>query len=123
MSEDEKNLNRGQVGWQVMAGTTPEHPEGWFSRQSVRSSKETPITLPLWYVDDDTHLDPPENVPGCHGNLGFAFQGIDMLKEGAIEIDVKQFPLINYKPGDEDTYLKVDDRPLTIDVKQVVLSH
>lgn len=114
MSDAEAKLDRRPFTWQVVAGTDQRHPEGWFSRQKVISEKAVPISLPLYYADDLDRPDPPENYPGSFGNLGFEFQGIDMLKKGALRIEVQQYPLLNYAPGDEDTYLKVDDRPLTI---------
>ena len=120
MSPREKNINKGQVHWQVVAGTTPQHPEGWFSVHEITSSKSTSISLPLWYVDDVDFVDPPENIQGSCGNLGFMLQGIDMLKKGYLKIIVKQFPVINYKPGDENEFLKIDQRPLVIETAPVM---
>jgi hypothetical protein len=119
MSDAERNLNKGQVKWQVIAGTSDQHPEGWMSRQTVISTKEVPITLPLFYADDVTTPDPPENIPGSCGNLGFEIIGLDMLKKGKMTIIVSQFPLLRYKPGDEDIYLKTQDRPLRVTATQI----
>lgn len=112
MSDAEKNINTGQYDWQVVAGTQPEHPEGWFSRQLV-DTKGQKVTLPLYYQDDISTPDPPENIPGSCGNLGFWVSGVQNLKKGSIDVMVQQFPVINYKPGDEKPYMKVYDRPLT----------
>lgn len=119
MSEKEKQLDRRQVQWQVLAGIDPEHPEGWFVRQKVISEKKSPISLPLYYIDDANTPDGPENVSGSFANVGFEFSGIEMVKKGALKIFVIQYPLINYKPGDEKRFLNVDRNPLQINFRTI----
>ena len=119
MSVEERNLNKGQVEWQVLAGIDPEHPEGWFARQKIVSEKKTPIELPLFYIDDSNTPDGPENVSGSYANVGFEFTGIEMVKKGALKIFVIQYPVINYKPGDENRFLDVDNNPLQIQFKAI----
>ena len=118
MSEAEKNLDPGQVGWQVVAGSTPDHREGWFQRQVVRGNGQK-VSMPLFYRDDADTPDGPERFRGSHGNLGFTLSGVQNLKKGSIELYVQQFPLVDYKPGDEDRFLKVLDRPLETEVRRL----
>lgn len=119
MSPAEINMDRRHVKWQVIAGTTPEHPEGWLALQTIKTDNKSPISFSLYYQDDINKPDPPENIPGCYGNLGFEFTGVDSFKKGRMEMMVKQYPVLNYKPGDEIEYIQINSRPLRFSVKSL----
>jgi hypothetical protein len=115
-SQAERDLDRRPSDWQVVAGTTPAHPEGWFSRQ-VFNAAQVPVRLPLFYVDDAATPDPPERFPGCFGCLGFELAGLQDIPAGSYRIQVEMFPLIDFRPGDEAAFLQITDAPLSVTAK------
>lgn len=118
MSEAERNLDPSSFAWQVVAGSRPEHPEGWFSR-NIYDKEKIPASMRLYYYDDVKRLDPPERYPGCYGCLGFEFIDLDKLPAGKFSIDIHMYPVVNYQPGDEQRLLQIVDYPLQIKTRLI----
>ncbi|MDP8224746.1 MAG: hypothetical protein P9L99_15410 [Candidatus Lernaella stagnicola] len=116
MSEAERHVDTTPSDWQVVAGTRPEHREGWFSRQVMIDAPQS-VSMPLYYLDDASTPDEPERYPGCFGCLGFELDGLDELEKGDYTILVQMFPLLSYRPGDEKAFLDIYDRPLVVRTK------
>jgi len=113
MGEAERKLDPRPFEWQVVAGATPQYPEGWFSRM-IYDRANIPVRLPLYYLDDTDHPDAPEHFPGCFGCLGFEFDGLEKLDAGKFSMRVQMFPMPAYRPGDEREYLQMRDQPIQI---------
>jgi len=113
MSDAERKMDFAPSVWQVVAGSTPAHREGWFSRQ-VHDSQKMPVTLPVYYLDDAATPDGPERYSGCFGCLGFELDGLEYLDAGTYSVFVQMYPMRSYNPGDEKKYLNVHDRPLQV---------
>lgn len=111
MQENEIHFDRRPSDWQVVAGTTVQHREGWFSRQ-IFLQEHDGVTLPAFYRDDVSVPDPPEQFPGCFGCLGFEIQGVERLDAGTYSLKVQMYPMPAYRPGDEHRYLNLVDQPL-----------
>ena len=118
MSQAEQQLDHRPFHWQVVAGSTPQHPEGWFSRH-IYDQEAIPVNLPLYYLDDANQADPPERYPGCFGCLGYEFEDLEQLGAGSFDLTVQMFPLSSYQPGDEKKYLRVQDQPLIIKTHRI----
>lgn len=109
MSDNERNLDYGQYDWQVVAGRE-QYPGSWLNRIKINpASAEFPY---LYYVDDITLSDPPENFKGQIGNVGYLLKNFNKLKAGHYEIISHMYVLPNYKWGDEKPYLDILDKPL-----------
>ncbi len=111
MSPAEQQMDHRPFHWQVVAGTLPQHSEGWFSRQTY-DRQAVPIDLPLYYVDDVNFENGPERYRGCFGCAGFEFDGLSQLQSGKFNLTVQMYPMQSYRPGDETTFLNITDRPL-----------
>jgi len=115
MSQAEYDLDLRPAEWQVVAGSRPEHREGWFSRQRHQAD-QSGIAMPLYYLDDAALADGPEHYPGCFGCLGFELAGLEEMAAGDTEVEVQMFPLTEYHPGDEQRFLDILDRPLQVQI-------
>jgi hypothetical protein len=118
-TDAERNLDLRPSDWQVVAGTRPEHREGWFSRQ-LFDARQAQVEWSTYFVDDAATPDPPEKYPGCYGCLGFDLRGMEKLPAGDFSIMVQMFPMPSYRPGDERAYLNVTDRPVAMGVRALV---
>ena len=119
MSAAELRLNRGPFHWQMVAGTTPQHPEGWFSRHIYDESQVPPDLLQFYYLDDQNHPDGPERYAGCYGCAGFEFVGLDRLHSGKFNMTVQMYPTPSYHPGEETAFLNIVDHPLRTTVRVI----
>ncbi len=118
MSKAQEDLNRSPYDWAVVAG-----PQGaWMNR--VVMGKDVPFTKDLYYVDDRTKLDPPENEPGQIGSTGYDFGNLLKANKGTYTFTSYIYVPIGYRPGDERPWLNIIDHPITYivsyDHKQVV---
>ena len=118
MSQAEIDLDRGPFKWNIVAGTTAQNPEGWFSRH-IYDPSQVPVDISLHYVDDMSRPDPPERYPGCFGCLGYEFRGLDRLRTGSFTVAIQMFPMLSYHRGDEQTFLNVYDHPLQTHVQTI----
>jgi len=118
MSEEEMNLDRAEFSWTVVASNEPGEEGGWLSR-NVYDRDAFPIWFELFYQDDMSTPDPPEEEPGSCGNTGYHVYGLENIERGDYELGVVMFPIPGYEPGDETPYLMVHDDPLQIAVRDV----
>jgi len=111
MSEDEKNLDLGTYTWMLATGPK-EHPGGWFSR--LFYDKNSPTHPKLYYVDDRTRSDPPEDSLGQCAEIGYYIENLQLLKNGTFELISVMHQIPHYEPGDEVEYLNIVDHPLQV---------
>lgn len=107
MSRAQEELNRAPYDWAVVSG-----PQGaWMNR--VVMGKDIPFTKGLYFVDDKTKLDPPENEPGQIANTGYDFGNLLKAKKGIYTFTSYIYVPIKYKPGDEKPWLNIIDHPIS----------
>jgi hypothetical protein len=87
MSPEEQTLakDRNTLLWALGTG-----PQGTFIFEGVWDKKNSPIKAILFYEDDFSHLDPPENDPGV---IAIAYKLEDLLKMGG---EGYPFNIVNY---------------------------
>ena len=106
MSKAQEDLNRSPYDWAVVSG-----PQGaWMNR--VVMGKDVPFTKRLYFVDDVTQLDPPENEPGQIGETGYDFGNLMKAKKGVYTFTSYIYVPVGYKPGDEKPWLNIIDHPV-----------
>ncbi len=107
MSPAQKDLDRGPYDWAVVAG-----PQGaWMNR--VVMGKDVPFTKRLYFVDDISMPDPPENEPGQIGSTGYDFGNLMKAKKGTYTFTSYIYVPVGYRPGDEKPWLNIIDHPVT----------
>ncbi|MCP4683097.1 MAG: hypothetical protein GY864_12245 [Desulfobacterales bacterium] len=109
MGDVEDNFNPARDEWRVMTG-----PAGSFLTRSVFSEKIIKgMEITQGIIDDESHLHPPESIPGC---IGFAYQKwhVGQLSKGTYKFYLEFYFPPFYKKGDEVAYLNYQDHPLII---------
>jgi len=113
MSPEEVELsnNREVLLWGLFTG-----PAGTFTFKGEWNQQDSPIKALLYYEDDLSKLEPPEEVPGI---MGFAYQLEDLLKMGgkAYPFNVVNYVIPNFD-GDIERALRPYDRPLEVRVNR-----
>ena len=64
------------------------------------------------YIDDKNLKEGNEDEPGRYGEFGWQIQGVADVRRGHYVIDMILFAAKDFKKGDEQKYLNVDDSPL-----------
>ncbi len=106
MSKTQEELNRSPYDWAVVSG-----PQGaWMNR--VVMGKDVPFTKGLYFVDDETKKDPPENEPGQIGSTGYDFGNLMKAKKGTYTFTSYIYMPVAYKPGAEKPWLNIIDHPV-----------
>ncbi|MCL4557440.1 MAG: hypothetical protein M1491_02190 [Deltaproteobacteria bacterium] len=118
MSRAQAGLDMSAYDWAVVSG-----PQGaWMNR--VVMGKDVPFIKNLYFVDDRTKLDPPENEPGQIGSTGYDFGNLLKAAKGTYTFTSYIYVPIGYRPGDERPWLNIIDHPIhytvSYDNKQVV---
>ncbi len=107
MSPAQEHLNMSPYDWAVVSG-----PQGvWMNR--VVMAKNIPFTKNLYFMDDETRRDPPENDPGQIANTGYDFGNLMKSKKGIYTFTSYIYVPVGYTPGDEVPWLNIIDHPVT----------
>ena len=106
MSKAQEELNRAPYDWAVVSG----HQGAWMNR--VVMGKDVPFTKGLYFVDDKTKPDPPENEPGQIGSTGYDFGNLMKARKGTYTFTSYIYVPVGYKPGDEKPWLNIIDHPV-----------
>jgi len=112
-SEQERNLDTGSYGWMVVAGTLEGERGAWLNRL-LYDPTITSVRPTLYYRDQMSNLDPPEDEPGECGDVGYYLEGVERMEKGTFELISIMYNFTDYKPGMERRYLDILDRPLQI---------
>lgn len=118
MSDDEKNMNKEPFTWAVVQNNEPGNKTALLNMPIIR--EDVPVKPYLFYMDDDTAADPPENFEGQRGNLGYELDNFQWLKKGAHRLGSVLFALPDFHLGDEIQFLNLMDKPLKLWVGRVV---
>ena len=112
MSDREKELDRSEYEWTVLAG-----PQGaMMSRLDLSPSFGVVMGKKLHYLDDGSALNPPESEPGLLPYIGYIPTNLLDLKKGTYYYNVHIYFPPNYRPGDEKKFLHILDHPLKVTV-------
>ncbi len=112
MTNEEKELARSNETLLWALGTGPQ---GTFLFKGVWDQGKNPIKALIYYEDDKSRLEPPEEDPGV---MGIAYRLEDLLSMGgeAYPFNVVNYIVPNYD-GAVKSALQVFDHPLEIKVK------
>ncbi len=114
MDEIEKNVNKENVQWAILAG--PEYGllmRMVWDRKQDGTPQEALFDSDFYYVDDDLAFDPPEFVPGQSPAIGFWMRGMENIRKGTyffyVLIHIIEKP---WSETVEKEYLNIMDSPL-----------
>ncbi|UCD84542.1 MAG: hypothetical protein JSU92_14945 [Deltaproteobacteria bacterium] len=105
-----KDFNWFLISWPECAGLT----RIVLNRRPDGSLQKTPIRTSLSYIDDDTFLDPPEDVPGQSPKIGYTMEGFTKLPRGTWFFYLVGYYFKEYKDGIEEVYLKILDQQIKV---------
>lgn len=115
-SKDEKGIEDEPFEWEVLAGA---EQGAWMMRIVTPPPEEFPLKLNCFFADDATSPDPPEEIKGQIGNMGFTVANVMDAKAGTHIILVYIYFLPFYEPGDEKAYLDISDNPLQVTASEL----
>ena len=114
----ERALDARPYDWSSVAGRGENDRGGWLNRL-VYDPTIAPIRPVLYYVDDETALDPPEDYPGQCGDIGYYLEGMVDVKKGMFELVSVLYQIPDDDPRTIRRALKVLDAPLAVAVRPV----
>ena len=115
-SQQEEDFDREDNEWTVLTG-----PQGTILTRLVLGPKFQPIIgNRLFYVDDMSAPNKPENERGQYPTIGFIPTNLMALEPGRYHYNVHIYILPGYRPGDEQTWIDIIDRPLVSNVDPIV---
>lgn len=112
MSPEEKALNKNAYKWMVVA-QTGQYKGGWMNRL-VYDKKSTPVIPKLYYVDDISQADPPEEEPGQCGDVGYSLDNLEEVEKGVLRLTSVMYNIPSFDSGKVPTYLNILDHPIQV---------
>ena len=116
MSEEEKKLDHSKYKW--MAVTVPPPNKGAWINWLIYD-KKTGALPELFYADDKTTLDPPENEPGQCCNVGYMLKGMSKMKKGVLRLNSIMYNIPVFTEDKITEYLNILDHPLIATVGSI----
>ncbi len=110
MSEAEKHLTVANQFW--IAGFLPNKAALMSRMRYDPELIRRGAVLDLYYLDDDTSNDGPEDDPGQHV-IGYTMD-IRKFPAGNYKLGFQIYVAFNFKPGQEQELLNVDDTPIQV---------
>ena len=105
--EGDKQVDRGRLRWSVVSG---KRNAFW---SVIIFPPDCPVYANLYFRDDRTVHDLPEDVKGLLPGVGWDLsEGWDQVKKYPVVIRFLHFFTTAYRPGDERSVLAVHDHPL-----------
>lgn len=120
MSEAEKKLNVEPFEWMVQVTNRPGNHAAWLNRLVI-DNKVGSFKPKLYYLDDVTVADPPDDTPGHYGDVGFIIDNLPDLDSGIYRLVSIMYCVPDYKLGMEKKYLDILDKPLRTTVHQLII--
>lgn len=111
-SGEEMKLDRGPFRWKMADG-----PQGTILTLMLFDPKLKDLKKGLYFCDDETVADEPEQFPGQIGNQGYELTNLESVPKGEYKLAVYVFCPVNYEKGDEEIYLNSILNPLTVSAK------
>ena len=91
---------------------------GSFCHRIIFPAEWKNIKRCVYYVDDASRQDPPEDEPGVFSS-GYQFKNFIQLKKGAQTYWMHYYFPENFHPGEEWRFLNILDHPLKIKVQKI----
>lgn len=108
--EEEKNLDLSPYKWSAIVKNTETDKSAWLNQTIFQTPAK--IKPSLYYVDDINSLDPPENIPGQIGNVGYTLDNFQWIGKGTHKFISLLYSLPKFELGDEKECLNILDNPL-----------
>jgi hypothetical protein len=118
MSDEEKNMNKAPFTWAVVKNNTQGNTTAFLNMPVI--SESVPVEPALYYMDDETLTDPPEEYPGQRGNLGYELDNFQWLKKGTHSIGSVLYALPDFNAGDEVPLINIMAKPLKVWVGKTI---
>ena len=106
---EEKDIDRGPFRWKLVTG-----PQGTLMNLTIFDPKLEMLEKKLYFCDDKSKSDAPEQFPGQIANQGFELANLEGVPKGVYSLAVYVFCPVDYEKGDEDMYFNSVVSPLTV---------
>ncbi|MCP4756481.1 MAG: hypothetical protein GY866_36920 [Proteobacteria bacterium] len=113
MSDDEKRLDDKPFDWMAQVQKYGQVNVAWVNRLIVESEADS-LKLFLYYNDDSSVDDPPEEHRGHFGDTGFIIDDLPGLEGGNYRLVSFMYCVPGYEIGMEKAYLDIVDTPLVV---------
>lgn len=117
MTEKEQKLNISPYKWSVVYSNEEGNTGAWINRLDYDANLEAVPSL--YYVDDIKAEEPPENIPGQFGAMGYDVGKMETVKKGIWRITSRMYNKPKYFSGDEKLFLNILDHPLQVETKSL----
>ena len=117
MSEAEKNLNMRPYKWMVIA-QTGANTGGWMNRL-LYDPEKTPAVPRLYYVDDMSKADGPEEEAGQCGNVGYTLDKLEEVEKGVLRLTSVMYNIPAFDASKVKPYLDILDHPVQAQARTV----
>ncbi len=111
MSDAENKLNLDPYKWSAVTG--PNNSYAWINRL-VYDAAATPAVPKLYYRDDRTSLDNPEDDPGQCGEVGYSLINLEKVKKGKLRLLSIMYNAPQFTLNKVNRYMQILDRPLKV---------
>jgi hypothetical protein len=119
MDESEKIITGDETDWFLLEGDGRAFlVRVILNRKPDGTIQDIPIKTRLYYNDDASLDDPPEDFPGQTPFIGFWFDGFEDLNRGTLYFYMIFYLMENYQDGMEKKYLDIIDNPVKIIINQ-----
>ena len=106
---EEKDIDRGPFRWKLVTG-----PQGTLMNLTIFDPKLEMLDKKLYFCDDKSEPDGPEQFPGQIANQGFELANLECVPKGVYSLAVYVFCPVDYEKGDEEMYFNSVVNPLTV---------
>ena len=106
---EEEKINRGPFKWKLVTG-----PQGTLMNLTIFDPKLEMLEKKLYFCDDESKADSPEQFPGQIANQGFDLTNLEGVPKGVYGLAVYVFCPVDYEKGDEEMYFNSVLNPLTV---------
>jgi hypothetical protein len=118
MSEAENKLNLDPFTWMVQVHNSPGNRAAWLNRLVIEQ-RVGGFRPKLYYRDDTSVEDAPDDHPGHFGDVGFIIDNLPELESGIYRMVSVMYCVPEYKLGREKKYLDILDKPLKTTISEI----
>ena len=118
MSDAEKSMNMGAYKWMSIYHTGGQYKGGWVSR-IIYDKSSTPVVPELYYNDDKSEADGPEDVPGHCGDVGYRLVNLEKVSKGILKLTSVMYSVPDFDKSKVQSILNIKDAPIRVTATQV----
>ncbi len=122
MSRAEKNLDLSPFNWLILLNKDADAGVHWaWMNRTIIDERLADYPPTLYYNDDQSRPDPPEQNAGHYGNTGYVinFDEPPEIENGIYRLITYFYCIPGYELGDEIRYLNILDKPLQTEINVV----